>query len=385
MGTLLNRRRYMGGGGGYPADAIMTIETNPEVLAICYAQGWCANDKYMTASEAAAVTSIGTVFYNNKNIKHFEEFEYFTSVTSIANNGIRNCTNLKTLVIPINVTSIGNDALRNNGIESLYVNCNNTSWGNAYTFADNQIKYLYSNSKNTTPSGTFSKLETLVLSQNVETLGGFRNAVLLENITMPESLTTINANCFRGCSKLITLNVPSGVTSIGSDAFRASGIKSIYIYGNISSWGTNAFAEMTLEYMYSNSQYTEPKAPASLIRLDLGSNVRGVGGFGSTSVSIVNIQEGAETFYDNCFKNCSSLQSIVLPSTTSVMRDGVFHTCASLTSVTILATTPPTGVSQYTFMDTPNAIVYVPSGSVDAYKAASGWSQYASRIQAIPT
>ena len=29
--------------------------------------------------------------------------------------------------------------------------------------------------------------------------------------------------------------------------------------------------------------------------------------------------------------------------------------------------------------------IYVPSESVDAYKAASGWSDFASKIQAIPT
>lgn len=281
MGTLLNRRRYMGGGSGFPPDALMTIDTNPEVLAICYAQGWCANDKYMTYSEAAAVTSIGTVFYNNKNIKHFEEFEYFTSVTSIANNGFRNCTNLLILKIPTSVTTIGNDAFRSSGITHMYVYGNLTSWGNGYTFIDCQLRYLYSNSQSTIFPG-----------------GG--------------------------------------------------------------------------------ATYIE--------RLDLDSNVRIVGGFsGKTNLSDVRISEGVTTFNDNCFKQCSSLQSIVLPSTTSVMTHGVFNTCANLTSVTILATIPPTGVSGYTFASTPNAIVYVPSESVDTYKAASGWSIWASRIQAIPT
>ena len=270
----------MGEGGGNPTDAIMTIETNPEVLAICYAQGWCANAKYMTASEAAAVTSIGTVFYNNKDIKHFEEFEYFTSVTAIANNGFRGCTNLTILKVPTSVTTFGYDAFRSSGITDMYVYGNLTSWGNAYTFADCQLRYLYSNSQSTLFSGSATYLE----------------------------------------------------------------------------------------------------------RLDLDSNVRIVGGFqGSANLSDVRISEGVTTFNDNCFKNCSSLQSIVLPSTTSVMTHGVFNTCENLTSVTILATTPPTGVSQYTFMNTPNAIVYVPSGSVDTYKAASGWSIWAGRIQAIPT
>jgi hypothetical protein len=36
------------------------------------------------------------------------------------------------------------------------------------------------------------------------------------------------------------------------------------------------------------------------------------------------------------------------------------------------------------FYNTNNCPIYVPSASVNAYKSASGWSTYASRIQAIP-
>jgi len=43
---------------------------------------------------------------------------------------------------------------------------------------------------------------------------------------------------------------------------------------------------------------------------------------------------------------------------------------------------PPT-LGSSTFDDTNNCPIYVPSGSVNAYKSASGWSTYADRIQAI--
>jgi hypothetical protein len=36
------------------------------------------------------------------------------------------------------------------------------------------------------------------------------------------------------------------------------------------------------------------------------------------------------------------------------------------------------------FNYTNNCPIYVPSASVETYKSASGWSGYASRIQAIP-
>lgn len=57
--------------------------------------------------------------------------------------------------------------------------------------------------------------------------------------------------------------------------------------------------------------------------------------------------------------------------------------CSSLTSITVSATTPPT-LGSGALYNTSNCPIYVPSASVDAYKAATNWSSYSSRIQAIP-
>jgi hypothetical protein len=54
-----------------------------------------------------------------------------------------------------------------------------------------------------------------------------------------------------------------------------------------------------------------------------------------------------------------------------------------LLSLTINAVVPPS-LNGYVFLGSSYPI-YVPSESVETYKAASGWSDYASRIQAIPT
>ena len=63
----------------------------------------------------------------------------------------------------------------------------------------------------------------------------------------------------------------------------------------------------------------------------------------------------------------------------------------NLTSVTITTESVVTrGASSLMYSDTtkwlafPNATIYVPANLVDDYKAASGWSDYASKITAIP-
>lgn len=80
---------------------IMTKETNPEVLAICYAQGWCSSEEQMTNKEAAKVSSISTIF-KGTNIVRFDEFEYFTGVTELEAYAFR-CKNLESIKIPANV------------------------------------------------------------------------------------------------------------------------------------------------------------------------------------------------------------------------------------------------------------------------------------------
>ena len=85
---------------------IMDSETNPAVLAICYAQGWCASPDRMTQAEAAAVTNIAQVF-RNAQISDFKEFQYFTGVTSIVGDAFQGCTT-KSLYMPDSITSLGN-------------------------------------------------------------------------------------------------------------------------------------------------------------------------------------------------------------------------------------------------------------------------------------
>lgn len=105
MSILKNRRR---GVGKKSNPYLMTSETNPEVLAICYAQGWCASPDYMTYEEAAMVTDIGTVF-RSKNIVNFDEFRHF-GVQALPTNAFNSCTKLKSVTCGVNVSSINSNA-----------------------------------------------------------------------------------------------------------------------------------------------------------------------------------------------------------------------------------------------------------------------------------
>ena len=56
---------------------------------------------------------------------------------------------------------------------------------------------------------------------------GFKNAISLENISLPAGLKTINAYAFNGCTALTEIVIPDAVTTIKQYAFYNSGLKSI--------------------------------------------------------------------------------------------------------------------------------------------------------------
>jgi hypothetical protein len=81
-----------------------------------------------------------------------------------------------------------------------------------------------------------------------------------------------------------------------------------------------------------------------------------------------------------CFNFCSSLTSINLPNTVSEIGNLCFANNTALSEIHCQATTPPT-LGTNVFQGLPvNFIIYVPTGTAETYKAASGWSTYADHI-----
>ena len=82
----------------------------------------------------------------------------------------------------------------------------------------------------------------------------------------------------------------------------------------------------------------------------------------------------------------SSLTSIDIPDSVTSIGNRAFTDCGGLASVTVNSTTPPT-LGSDVFADTSIAYdegyIYVPAESVNLYKEANGWSDYASNIVAI--
>ena len=171
----------------------------------------------------------------------------------------------------------------------------------------------------------------------------FFNCDGLTSITLPSSLTSIGSSAFSGCYGLTSITLPSGLEAIGDDAFH----------------GCSELTEVDLSNCTSLTSIGLWAFQASgLTEVDL-----------SNCTSLTNIENGT-------FQNCSGLTSITLPSSLTSIGSSAFIGCSGLTTIRIEATTPPTLSSAIPS----NATIEVPSASVEAYKSASGWSTYASKI-----
>lgn len=97
-------------GGNIDAAAPRIFFVDAAVEALCVAEWDTNKDGELSEAEAAAITSLGTVFKNNKQISSFDELRYFTGLTTISTDAFFGCSNLKSITIPNTVTYIGADA-----------------------------------------------------------------------------------------------------------------------------------------------------------------------------------------------------------------------------------------------------------------------------------
>lgn len=147
MNILSMRRR---GAGAMKSKYLMTATSNPEVFAICVAQGWCSSEG-MTYEDATNISNIGVVFRNNKDIKTFDELRYF-GITTLPNNCFWGCSNLTSVKLPVGITSVGNYAFRETAIT-------NISLPNVVTIGD----YAFNKC---------NSLLSIEIGDKIETIGG---------------------------------------------------------------------------------------------------------------------------------------------------------------------------------------------------------------------
>ena len=372
------------------------------------------------------------------NCSSLTAVEIPNGVTSINFSAFDGCSSLTKVDIPNSVTSIGFSAFSRcssmtainipNDIECIkydaFAGCTalkneNNLYGNAYYIGNQANPYLVLlSAKGTTITECQINSNTRFISGNA-----FLGCTSLAIITIPDNVKSIGDSTFSGCSSLTTIEIPYGVTSIDNSAFsKCSSLTNIEIPNSVSTIGGYAFSSCTSlttitipnsvtsigDYAFSgctalknennlhgNAYYIGNQSNPYLVLISaksttltecqINSNTKFISDSafsGCTSLTKITIPDSVKSIGCHAFSDCTGLKTINVPSSVTKIGSYAFASCTSLTSITINVVTPPDVFHIFDNCSKLTAI-YVPAGSVEAYKAASGWSEFADKIQAM--
>ena len=408
------------------SDSVTTIGEN--------AFGYCAKLKSITIPDS--VETIGRTAFSN--CRSLSSCTIGSGVTSIGNSAFNWCSGLTSIDIPDSVTSIGSRCFEScinltsvtlgSGVEAIGMG----AFGNCQSLSSVTIP----SKVDAIGSGAFYGCDSLT-SVRVEattpptvsdmTLGNlFDYCDNLTAIYVPcESVNTYKATSgWNTYANIIKCGeeyrwYPSGTTCIYHDKWEQS-IKQVSYNSGIT-WSNvvpTEYSATTLIEANSEDCGYMPYETKMQINYNNGTTYSAAcdsssavttadtnpSGYIYSGITDVIIGDCVTSINNSTFQDCSGLTSVTIPSSvTSIGSYGfgycvsltnitipasvteispfAFTNCTSLVSVTLLATTPP-NIYGDVFRNT-TCKFYVPSGSVSAYKNASYWSSYSSRIYAI--
>lgn len=195
-------------------------------------------------------------------------------------------------------------------------------------------------------------LQDITIPASVTKIGesAFQGSGLF-SITLNEGLQQIGLNAFNGCSSLQTVNVPSSVTELGAGAFSTcEALQTAIIQAQITRLLNQTFQHC--------SSLTSVSLPSTL-----------------TEINYL------------AFFNCTSLPSIAIPENVNIIGSAAFRNCTSLKDVHFQGATPPDvdlegqgdlfrNENGDGVIDHSTITLHVPFGATEAYRNHTYWSTF---------
>ena len=273
---------------------------------------------------------ISNIYKDGVGVMTFDD-----DVTMIGDDAFDSCTSLTSVTIPDSATTIGNSA---------FDSC--------------------------------TSLTSVTIPDSVITIGiyAFCYCSSLTSVTIPDSVTTIGDMAFAHCSGLTSVTIPDSVTTIEEQAFYNCGsLTSVTIGDSVTTIGNGAF-QYCSSLAEFNGKFAEDNGRILVVDGTLVA-------FALAGLTEYTIPDSVTTIGEDAFYSCDSLTSVTIPDSVTTIGNSAFASCNSLKSVYCKATTPPAlGGTTVFALNGGGRKIYVPTESVDAYKSATRWSEYASAI-----
>ena len=369
------------------------------VEALCVSRFDKNLDGVLTYEEAALVTDVEGLFENEKQIVSFDEFEHFSSVTTIPSGFFSECALLESVKLPESVMEIGSYAFENCvSLKSIVIPEGVTNSYN-YSYEEDYGKYGYwfrgcSSLENITlpstlkflPSYGFDgcrSLKSITLPKGITKIPSrcFNGCSALTEITCKSPITSVGSSAFAECTSLKTFDlssveslgegafslsgltsaiIPEAITSIPSELFRGcSDLETVIMHDGIISIGNNSFS--TASYYDENDNRIE-KGCSSLKSLVLPAKLESI---------------GYEAFYGSAIEgeaeDGTSAKLLNIPASVNTIGYEAFYNCPNISGVKMLGAFPP-HIDYYVFDNgTP---IYVQNNALQAYTDAYSGHSY---------
>ena len=264
------------------------------------------------------------LFISNSYLSNVNVLDIPEGIISF-NTGISGYDNITEIKIPSTLTSISYGIMPKN-IKKITVDPNNTKFvaenNILYTTDTKSLILCYSHEKNINIQDGILEICT----------GAFYSATNVENLTLPESVTTILESAFGLCHNMKQINIGAKVSKISP----------ICMF-----WGCNAnvtISKNNPNYMVDNGfLYTKDKKTlvACLksckgeIIIDSGVENIGFVAFDAQEITKVILPQSIKTIETYAFSQCEKLESIEIPNSIISIAVGAFDRCSNLSEINI--------------------------------------------------
>ena len=298
------------------------------------------------------VADLGDYDYSNYKVSQIQKLTIPNSVKFLSENWASNLTGLQEIEIGAGVSNLEFSMFLSGGkilpnLKAVYVSDSNPYYmdmdGVVYSKDGKTLVFypLAKGSAYTVPAAVtdfdilynrqYVTLNFTANTENFITLDGVTYTKDMQKVVhcnpdksgsyvMPESVTSVAANAFKGCNQLEEVQVSSKVTDIVYATFaECSALKTLELPETLQSVGDYAFSDC-----------------ASLQSVDLSNNLQSIGDhsfYGCRSLDGIDLSDQLTSIPDNAFENCVSLKTVTLPSAVQSLGDSAFANCTALQSV----------------------------------------------------
>ncbi len=215
------------------------------------------------------------------------------------------------------------------------------------------------------------KIKSIMLPKNITQIGNkaFMGCSNLETIKLSDNLKVIETMGFYGCDKIDNIIFPKSVKKIDDNAFSSCyNLKNITFLNSVAEFGTNVFSRCGMDKIILPSDMTEvPKRCFP----------------NCSNFKQLEFPQAIKTIKWEAFWGCSNLETVFIPKSLEFIEIGAFTLCDNIKAVynynpipTPLESISYAGDSPFDRSTHEKATLFVPRGSLEAYKNASGWKRF---------